>query len=262
MRFLLVSDIHGNVTAVRKLRAQETNDFDAVVVAGDIGSMGAAEIMDVLASFACPVLYVYGNWDRDLAYDESFGADCHHLHLAPFRLGPFAFVGFSGCPSGWGRNRVAESLYRQVGRDQRRSVRGRILGENRRQLVEVVKTSPTAIGRTVVVTHERLSRTERDLSGIPVFLFGHKHRFADTSVKGARFVDVAALDMRLVVQPKGTEVWNPSKSRNVNVGNYAVMEWTEAAGFHIACVRLDRFPWEEAWEIVETGAMLDAPFLT
>jgi predicted phosphodiesterase len=84
MRFLLVSDIHGNVTAVRKLRAMETNRFDAVVVAGDIGSKGAAETMGVLASFECPVLYVYGNWDRDLAYDANFGADCHHLHLAPF----------------------------------------------------------------------------------------------------------------------------------------------------------------------------------
>lgn len=262
MRFLLVSDIHGNVAAVRKLRAMETNRFDAVVVAGDIGSKGAGETMGVLASFECPVLYVYGNWDRDLAYGAAFSPDCHHLHLAPFRCGPLAFAGFSGCPSGWGRNPVAETRYRQVTRNQRRSVQGRILAENRRLLGEAIKASPTPPGRTIVVTHERLSRTDVDLSGVPVFLFGHKHRFADTILNGSRFINVAALDMRLVVQPKGTGASEPSQTRTVNVGNYAVMEWTAAGRFEVSCVRLDQPPWDEEWEMVENCAVREVPFLS
>jgi len=41
MRLLAISDIHGNVEAVRRLRGRERNAFDAVVVAGDIGSDAA-----------------------------------------------------------------------------------------------------------------------------------------------------------------------------------------------------------------------------
>lgn len=98
MRFLLASDIHNNVAAVRKLRDVENNRFDAVVVAGDIGSKAAAEILGILATFECPVLYVFGNWDSRLGYDEDFGATCRHLHLEPHACGPLSFVGFSGCP--------------------------------------------------------------------------------------------------------------------------------------------------------------------
>ena len=72
MRLLVISDIHGNVEAVRQRRGREANDYDAIVVAGDIGADAAAEIMAILGSFACPVLYVYGNWDRRLAYDAGF----------------------------------------------------------------------------------------------------------------------------------------------------------------------------------------------
>ena len=62
LKLLAVSDIHGNVEAVKMLRERERNQFDAVVVAGDIGGKAATEIMGVLATFACPVMYVLGNW--------------------------------------------------------------------------------------------------------------------------------------------------------------------------------------------------------
>jgi hypothetical protein len=72
-RILAFSDIHNNVNAVRQLRARESNDYDALIVAGDIGSSAANEIFDVLRTFECPVLYVFGNWDRRLEHDRNFG---------------------------------------------------------------------------------------------------------------------------------------------------------------------------------------------
>ena len=73
MRLLAISDIHNNVACVRKLRGQESNDFDAIVLAGDIGGDRATEIFKVLKTFRCPILYVHGNWDHRLKPSVSFG---------------------------------------------------------------------------------------------------------------------------------------------------------------------------------------------
>jgi predicted phosphodiesterase len=54
MRVLALSDIHNNVSCVRKLREQESNRLDALVIAGDIGRQRAAEVL-------CPVVFVNGN---------------------------------------------------------------------------------------------------------------------------------------------------------------------------------------------------------
>jgi predicted phosphodiesterase len=56
MKLLALSDIHHNLAAVRKLRASEGNSFDAIVVAGDIGSASADEFFKILATFKCPIL--------------------------------------------------------------------------------------------------------------------------------------------------------------------------------------------------------------
>ena len=114
MRLLALSDIHGNVRAVHELRARESNRFDAIVVAGDLGSNAAADILTILGSFKCPVLYVYGNWDNELDYEHFFGPNTFHLHTMPFRLGCISFVGFSGLPTHWGRNPFAESICSEV----------------------------------------------------------------------------------------------------------------------------------------------------
>lgn len=44
MRLLALSDVHGNLVAARKMRAQEGNEFDAIVVAGDLGGDRALEL--------------------------------------------------------------------------------------------------------------------------------------------------------------------------------------------------------------------------
>jgi Icc-related predicted phosphoesterase len=116
MRLLAFSDIHHNLVAVRKLRALEDNAFDALIVAGDIGNESAVEFFDIVRSFECPVLYVYGNWDHKLGYEASFGRNCHLVHSDVTAIGDFYFTGFSGCPTNWGRNPIAQRLARKLRR--------------------------------------------------------------------------------------------------------------------------------------------------
>jgi hypothetical protein len=114
MRILSFSDIHGNLSAVQALRAAEDNSFDAVIVAGDIGNAAANDFISIVSTFACPILYVYGNWDHKLSYRKAFGTNCHLAHLRILKIGDLAITGFSGCPTNWGRNPIAEALRRKV----------------------------------------------------------------------------------------------------------------------------------------------------
>jgi Icc-related predicted phosphoesterase len=114
MKLLAFSDIHHNLVAVRKLRASEKNSFDAIVVAGDIGSESATEFFAILATFKCPVLYVYGNWDHKLGYSASFGRHCHLVHSNIRMIGDLYFTGFSGCPTNWGKNPIARRVRREL----------------------------------------------------------------------------------------------------------------------------------------------------
>ncbi|MBM7043593.1 metallophosphoesterase family protein [Rhizobium lusitanum] len=342
MRFLLLSDIHNNLRAVEKMRAQESNCFDALIVAGDIGSDSTHQIFDVLATFKCPVLYVYGNWDHKLSYDVSFGDPCHHLHLSPFKSGPITFAGFSGCTASWGQNPEALRLYKEIGDThseiiralndaeneairqkalieaeytasvdaltatsrrspsqrklkaldaerrrrnnalskmvedikgadaysqylrQRSSISDEVLAWNRRSLSQVLTQVEAPRERTVIVTHDRLVKTQTDFAGVAVFLFGHRHGFAETSHQGAKFINVSALDLRRTIRPKvflKGDRWK--QYRNLNFGNYAVLEWDQSAGFKVTRIPLDiDSAWQESWEFETVFDMPDAPFLS
>lgn len=342
MRLLLLSDIHDNLSAVQKMRAQEANSFDALVVAGDIGSHNTQQIFDVLVTFGCPVLYVYGNWDHKLSYDAFYGDACHHLHLAPFESGPITFAGFSGCTVNWGQNPEAQRLYQEVDHahsaiirtlndakieeerakslvedeytasvdaltatsrrppsprklkaldaDRRRklatlskavedvkstdayssyirqesSVTAETLIRNRRALSEVLKPLETARERTVVVTHDRLFKTQSEFPGVAIFLFGHRHGFAETTFQGAKYVNVSALDMRRLVRPKQFSRGELSEQfRNLNVGNYVVLEWSKSTGFTVRRVDLEiGLDWQTHWELETSFKMPGAPFLS
>jgi len=102
------------LVAVRKLRAYEKNDFDAVIVAGDIGNESAAEFFRILETFECPVMYVYGNWDNKLDYESCFGPRCQLIHSNVITVGELSFTGFSGCPTDWGKNPLARGIYRRI----------------------------------------------------------------------------------------------------------------------------------------------------
>jgi hypothetical protein len=107
MRILALSDIHGNVAAVARMRARQANDYDLLIVAGDIGGAMSREVFEVLDTFGCPVVYVYGNHDWDVAYDIRFGANGVHLYGTLVIIDRLCIVGFSGCPTNWGRNPIA-----------------------------------------------------------------------------------------------------------------------------------------------------------
>jgi predicted phosphodiesterase len=192
MRLLSISDIHGNVDAVRKLRGREGNTFDAVVVAGDIGGDAAAKIMEILVTFFCPVLYIYGNWDRRLPYDADFGPTCHHLHLRPVECCGWSFAGISGIPTSWGLNPIAATLRQEVNR--KHNSEREALSLNRAALAATIKESNAAPARTVLVTHDRLFGLDRDFPSLSLHLFGHRHGFKMTSHRGTAFVNVSALD--------------------------------------------------------------------
>jgi Calcineurin-like phosphoesterase superfamily domain len=114
MKLLAFSDIHHNLMAVRELRALERNSFDAIAVAGDIGGHSAAEFFQIMTTFECPVLYVYGNWDAQLGYDVCYGPDCHLVQGDVTTVENFSFTGFSGCPTNWGQNPIAQKLQRAL----------------------------------------------------------------------------------------------------------------------------------------------------
>jgi len=92
MKILAISDIHNNVACVRKLRAQEANEYDVIAIAGDIGTRAAAEIFATLATFECPIVYVHGNWDR-MPDDAKFGAGAQLVHLKAVKVGSLTFAG-------------------------------------------------------------------------------------------------------------------------------------------------------------------------
>jgi predicted phosphodiesterase len=171
MRILAVSDMHGNIEAVRRVRERERNEFDAVLVPGDIGGREhAGEILALLSSFACPVLYVYGNADYELSYDEEFGKSRHHLHLKSLRAGDFTFIGMSGCAANWGRNPAALATYAEIDRRHHAILAAREEAEadfakaraeiDAAHATKVKRASLTAADRRKRAFRERLARLE------------------------------------------------------------------------------------------------------
>jgi hypothetical protein len=267
MRLLAFSDIHNNLVAVRKLRAVEQNSFDAVVVAGDIGSESAADFFKILATFKCPVMYVYGNWDNELGYDTRFADDCHLIQSNVITIGDISFTGFSGCPTNWGRNPMFLKLRRQVDTENTeianvlkrgtrpsietrrtkayqkfalklRSVGSQALRLNRESIAKALKKAKVDPRSCVVVTHERLSRLSEEVPGALMHLFGHLHRFSDNSHKGTRSVDVAALDRPVSARPRAKRKWEIEDIRNINAGNYVTIEVSRSRRIDVRCVNL------------------------
>jgi Calcineurin-like phosphoesterase superfamily domain len=266
MRLLAFSDIHHNLVAVRKLRACEKNRFDAILVAGDIGNESAAEFFRILASFECPVMYVYGNWDNKLDYESCFGPSCALIHSNVITIGEVSFTGFSGCPTDWGKNPLALSVYRRIESENKRVVdalndgpgaarkirltrayqkyaselhlaRGEILKLNRASVARAVEMAAVDPRRCIVVTHERVARLNAHLPNALLHLYGHLHSFSDRTFMMTRYVDVAALDRPISARPRGRRKWNLEDCRNFNAGNYVVIEIASSA-IQVECLQL------------------------
>jgi predicted phosphodiesterase len=228
-RILACSDIHNNIAAVRKLRSREANDCDAVIVAGDIGSKAAHEIFAVLRTFGCPVLFVLGNWDHGVGHRDDFGKGCHHLHLSPFRLGDLSIVGESidGIDPTW------EAMRAEIEAKPERLSAAREEYFQRQQALLPKIVADEGFERTVVVTHYRLTRTRYYLPGVPLFLFGHNHGFKDTTFLGSRFVNVSALDSKVMVVRQELNRVRHNNYRFINDGSYVVISYDRRQGFSI-----------------------------
>lgn len=224
MRLLVLSDIHSNLVAVRRMRAREKNDFDAVVVAGDIGNKGADTFFAIMATFGCPVLYVYGNWDNELGYEDARAPAARLIHHTVVTIGGLHFTGFAGCPTRWGKNPIAVKLGAENDRDQS----PRVLELNRAALRKTIAQGGIDPRRTVVVTHERLARLDEIAPGALLHLYGHVHGFADRTLNGTRFVNVSVLDQPVSAHPRGLAEWTRDDLRNYNAGNYVVIEIDKA----------------------------------
>ena len=267
MRLLAFSDIHHNLVAVRKLRALEKNTFDAIVVAGDIGNASAADCFKILATFKCPVVYVYGNWDHELSYKHCFEPGCQLLQSNVVTIGKINFTGFSGCPTNWGKNPIARKIHRRIEIENRAVVgalrrRTTPAGEIRRTKAyqsyelqlqsaenEVLKLNRESIsralgragidpGKCVVVTHERLARLSEEIPGVLLHLFGHLHKFSERTFKATKYVNVAALDRPVSARPRIKEQWRKQDCRNFNAGNYTTIEINSSQAITIRCLFL------------------------
>ena len=287
MKLLALSDIHNNLGAVRKLRATEKNAFDAIVVAGDIGNRTAPEFFEILSSFCCPVLYVFGNWDDELDYGHSFGPHCASLHLDVVQVGDIALTGFSGLPVSWGKNPIAVRLRAEVEhanqsivaayadaqsevrrsqndkprhdkalaarnkiarapeyqhyRDQLRLIKTESEKLNRQALLDTVRQ--TDITRTILVTHERQYRLKDEMPGLPLHLFGHDHGFSEKVSGDTRYVNVSILDRVVKARPAEKPDFSPEDCRDIELGNYAVIEVDKAGAFNVRCVHLPPGDW-------------------
>lgn len=233
MRLLAVSDIHNNLVAVRKMRAHESNRFDAIVLAGDVGNAGAPAVFDILSTFGCPIVYVLGNWDHEIDYATSFGAACQLLHLNVVTIGNLHFTGFSGCPTHWGRNPIAA----RCGGERSEETRQKVLRMNRGALRTTIAQAGIDPRRTVVVTHERLTRLDEIAGGVGMHLYGHVHQFSKRMEKDTAFVNVSVLDRPVTARPRAAAEWTREQCRNYNAGNYTVVE-IGASDVRIECVHL------------------------
>ncbi|TBG89370.1 hypothetical protein E0H47_27565 [Rhizobium leguminosarum bv. viciae] len=245
-RILACSDIHNNVNAVRQLRAREGNDYDALIVAGDIGSETADEIFEVFESFDCAVLYIFGNWDHRLEHNKTFGERCHHVHLSPFRIGELSVVGetIDGIDPDW---EVLRPDIEGADADIISTARQAFSARQRAKLSAIVEAEGPE--RTIVVSHYRLTKTQSYLPGVPLFLFGHIHRFEDSTFRGQRFVNVSALDNRVMVVPRGLKRIKRSDYRLLNDGSYVVITHGRDTGFSVEPRRFD--PDFSNWDRIE-----------
>ena len=187
MKILAISDIHNNVACVRKLRAQEANEYDVIAIAGDIGTRAAAEIFATLATFECPIVYVHGNWDR-MPHDATFGAGTHLVHLQAVKVGSLTFAGYSfRAPLPRGREVSGAAEY---GRRCRALVRA------------ALRKSGADLQRCVLLTHDHARHLDRDFPNLLLHIYGHVHTFEVLRRGATTYVNASGLDRMLPVVGK------------------------------------------------------------
>ncbi len=95
MKFLAVSDLHGNYSYVEAL-CKRAGKFDAVMIAGDITDFGPDEkALELFEFFDKPILAVPGNCDN-VSLLKLLGERTISLHNSFHSIGELTFVGLGG----------------------------------------------------------------------------------------------------------------------------------------------------------------------
>jgi predicted phosphodiesterase len=229
MKILAISDIHNNLACVRKLRAQEANEYDVIAVAGDIGARAAAEIFATLATFECPIVYVHGNWDR-IPDDAKFGAGAHLVHLKAVKVGSLTFAGYS---------------FRGLLPRPRQLFGTAEYGRRCRAILRaVLRKSGTDLHRCVLLAHDRARHLDRDFPNLLLHIYGHVHTFEVLRRGPTTYVNASALDRMLPIARKHDR----KRLRHVNAGNYAVIDVGRGGKVSVEC-RLLRRNYQE-WTVI------------
>ncbi len=227
MRLLAISDIHNNVGCVRKLREQEANRFDGLVVAGDVGRQRAAEVLPILKTFGCPIVFVNGNWDDGGEAAPLRGRWLKSAHLRVVRVGELNFMGYSYTPSGV-----------SVAQLPRRS---KYTAECRAALRDLVNRRRLDLRDCVLVTHDRAAHLRATFPGLLMHLYGHVHSYQHFERDGTTYVNISALDRSCAVRSA-----SGGPVRYVNAGNYAVITVRQRRIRPVECrlLRRDYAVWE------------------
>jgi Icc-related predicted phosphoesterase len=95
MKFLALSDLHGDYSHVKAIR-NKAGFFDAVLIAGDITDFGPDEdALELLKMFKEPVLAVPGNCDNPSVL-EILEENAINLHNSSYTFGDLTFIGLGG----------------------------------------------------------------------------------------------------------------------------------------------------------------------
>ena len=103
IKYLVISDIHGNVRSLKAVIGSELNNIDVILVAGDLSSysgeyVNVLEILNTIALKNRKVITVIGNMDSPSLIDiiNSSYPSITCLHGTITRLGKLTIAGLSG----------------------------------------------------------------------------------------------------------------------------------------------------------------------
>lgn len=95
MKLLALSDLHGDYSYVEAI-CKKADDFDALVIAGDITNFGPDELaLKLLEMFKVPIMTVPGNCDN-ISMLKILEQKSISLHNSSHTIGELTFIGIGG----------------------------------------------------------------------------------------------------------------------------------------------------------------------
>jgi hypothetical protein len=98
MKLLVFSDIHGDSTAIERLKNKAKEEkVDALVCAGDVSFFGAnLEVIIKSFNIGIPLIIIPGNHETNSQMNSLKERFVHNIHQKSFKLGSILFIGCGG----------------------------------------------------------------------------------------------------------------------------------------------------------------------